>query len=311
MGICIPLKNDDPIFLSQSILCDIFNAYKKERKMTHDDYVVSIFLASTYRLSPLNHKSPSLEWVWISKLCHLLLYFASHDLPQRIIETATESRKLMDSTQDYHRLWNMLCYELQGDTLEETFLSFQKTKDVISKEYDSLLTSKFQGMCRTIEFAYHQRKKLHETLSLAPIKYGLLPLFTIQMMMVITCKKQDFFPIIPPLMLPLLVLMSLQHLSNWSRLPYRRLKKFASIQLYKRTKSKYTHANKNEMLIISNPRILPLFVARNVLSKLWEYLNRTPTNDKHHSAIVFILLSVYTGRNVRLLTEALAAIKNK
>lgn len=160
MGICIPLNNINPVFLSQSILSNIFNAYKKERKMTHDDYVVSIFLASTYRLPSFNHKSPSPEWLWISKLCHLLLYFASHDLPQRIIETATESRKLMDSTQDYHRLWNMLCYKLQGDTLEETFLSFQKTKGVISKEYDSSLTPKFRGMCRTIEFAYHQRKKI-------------------------------------------------------------------------------------------------------------------------------------------------------
>lgn len=65
------------------------------------------------------------------------------------------------------------------------------------------------------------------------------------------------------------------------------------------------------MLIISNPRILPLFVARNVLSKLWEYLNRTPTNDKHHSAIVFILLSVYTGRNVRLLTEDIGRNKKQ
>lgn len=311
MGICIPLNNINPVFLSQSILSNIFNAYKKERKMTHDDYVVSIFLASTYQLPSFNHKSPSPEWLWISKLCHLLLYFASHDLPQRIIETATESRKLMDSTQDYHRLWNMLCYKLQGDTLEETFLSFQKTKGVISKEYDSSLTPKFRGMCRTIEFAYHQRKKI--TRNIVSHSNKIRPITTFHH----TDDEGDhlqearFFSNNSAVDVAAFDLDEPPAFVQLEQTSIQETEKYASIQLYKRTKSKYAHANKNEMLIISDPRSLPLFVARNVLSKLWEYLNRTPTNDKHHSAIVFILLSVYTGRNVRLLTDDIGRNKKQ
>lgn len=89
-------------------------------RLTNDNFRVTAFIGSTYHLKELDISNPAPEWLWISKLCQLLLYCSDRELMNRITEITTFARLWIVQGSSYHHLWQK-CLELQSKGIATTF----------------------------------------------------------------------------------------------------------------------------------------------------------------------------------------------
>ena len=77
MNISVEAKQSKP--LTSAHLKKIYDSYKN--KLTKPENLTRAFIASTYHLPNFNVSNPSKEWLWVAKLCHLLIYFSRNGFP--------------------------------------------------------------------------------------------------------------------------------------------------------------------------------------------------------------------------------------
>ena len=148
--------------LTSAYLKKIYQSY--DRKLTKSENLTRAFIASTYHLPNLDTNNPNKEWLWVAKLCHLLLYFAQNELPNRISETTAEARKWMNPNSGNHSLWDHCYLMLQADSLQTTYERFESYRIELENTNDLNLKS-FIKIYRTIDFAFNNRDSITRTSS--------------------------------------------------------------------------------------------------------------------------------------------------
>lgn len=297
------------VILEPKQLKEIFESYKG--KTTKEGYEVKAFLASSYVLAPFDIKNPSLEWQWISKLCHLLLYFANHKLTRRITKTAIEARKWLQPHSSYQSLWQNCYQNWQADTLEQTYLNVHQQLQIFENANHPNL-SKLKSIYRTLDFPYHHRqpitRKIQGRKSQAKPKVDesytqTLPVNDIDddtdklvEVREIESTQNDIDALRERLdnNLPTYVVLEQRSLKA--------TEKFSPKQIQLRTKAKVSHANRNELFSLINIRHLPPFVIQNVCSKLWQYFHQADIDRDKKRAVAYLLLSLHTGYSIQQLS---------
>ncbi|MFP6812632.1 MAG: hypothetical protein VB956_04825, partial [Moraxella sp.] len=297
------------VILEPKQLKVIFESYKG--KTTKESYEVKAFLASSYVLTPFDIKNPSLEWQWISKLCHLLLYFANNKLTRRISETSVEARKWLTPKSSYQSLWQSCYTTWQADTLEQTYRNVHQQLEIFENANHPNL-SKLQSIYRTLEFAYHHRQPITrkaqgrksrakpkidesytQTLAVNDIDDDTDELVEVRE---IESTQNDIDALRERLdnNLPTYVVLEQRSLKA--------TEKFSPKQIQLRTKAKVSHANRNELFSLINIRHLPPFVIQNVCSKLWQYFHQADIKRDKKRAVAYLLLSLHTGYSIQQLS---------
>jgi len=311
MNINIEQEQSKP--LTSEYLKKIFDSYRG--KLTKPDNLTRAFIASTYHLPELDTYNPSKEWLWVAKLCHLLLYFAQNDLPRRISETTAEARKWIDPDSGNHSIWKHCYLTLQADRLQATYDKFESYRVELESRNDPDLTS-FIKIYRTIDFAFNHRDSITRTSSSRKqTKRSRINEPTIQSatqtdidddadeLVSVTSfeeTKNDNDIYRERLDDPVPDFVHLEQ----TKLEY--LEKFSYSQMSRRTKAKYAHANKNERFVSSNIRQLSLITIQNITSQLWQWFEDDKDgegNREKKRAIVYLLLTLYTGHSVARLAE--------
>lgn len=294
--------------LNSEKLKNIYNSYKGN--ISKSEYWVRAFVSSLYELNELNIKNPTNEWRWISKLCHLLIYFAQHNLYRRIYETCRESRQWLKRNSSYHQLWQFCC-EQQKDTLFDTFECFKR--HLLNLQINNHPHSKkFQIIYRSIEFAYHERHPITRTINSKVSHLGSskqqirIDSYNItdsddndQLCEVIkfdnTVDNIDINRERLDLGVADFVIVKQDNL--------REQEKYSARQLLRRTQAKFSHINKNEIFIMSSLRHLSIALIPVICKKLWFYFDSYNDNRNLKTACAYLLLSLYTGRSVQALFE--------
>ena len=316
----INITREQSVILSSQQLEHIYRSY--QGKLTKPEYLVRAFVASTYHLPTINPQKPTTEWIWIAKLCHLLIYFAQHDLPQRIRETSTEARKWINPSNYNHSIWQYCYDKLQSHTLKKTYINFESYRQQLEKQKDSNLVS-FIKIYRSIDFVFNERDKITRN--------------------IISRKKRTTSKLDEPKTEyedlnnidddndELVSAMIFEESETNNDIHRERLddpvpdftyikqstvantEKYSANQIYRRTQAKFAHANKNERFISTNIRQLPLTTIQNICTKLWWWFdnnndeknnNREECNNREEKrAIAYLLLSLYTGYSVAQLAK--------
>ena len=311
MNISVEAKQSKP--LTSAHLKKIYDSYKN--KLTKPENITRAFTASTYHLPNLDIRNPSKEWLWVAKLCHLLLYSVQNDLPRRIIETNTEARKWMDPASSNHSIWQYCYSTLQANTLQTTYERFESYRVELDNRDDPDLKS-FIKMYLTIDFAFNNKDSMTRTYS-GRKNTEQSKVDKLKTEYVTHTDVDDDTD-------ELISVTSFEQTKNDNDVYRERLddpvpdffhleqtklkdtEKFSYNQISRRTQAKYIHANKNERFVSSNIRQLPLIAIQNIASKLWQwfgdYSDGEGDRDKKR-AIVYLLLSLYTGHSVARLAE--------
>ena len=308
MGITIDHKH--PLIIDAQQLKSIYNSYKG--KLTKPDYVTRVFIASTYQLPTLQADYPSPEWQWIAKLCHLLLYFAQHDLVRRIEETSIEARKWINPAHANHSLWQLCHQKLQSTTLEDTYRNFNQYLQALEVKNDPNLKD-FVKIYRTLDFAFNERQRItrastgrrnnrNQRSNEAKTEY------------IVASDVDDDAD-------ELVSVVGFEEVSrevdiyrerldnpvpNFTYLKQSTLQateRYSASLIYRRTQAKFTHANKNERFISCNIRQLPLTALQNITALLWQWFDHESIDRDKKRAIAYLLLCLYTGRSVNHLAE--------
>ncbi len=291
----------------------IYDSYKG--KLTKPENLTRSFVASTFHLPNLDTSNPSKEWLWVAKLCHLLIYFAQNDLPRRISETTTEARKWIDPDSGNHSIWRHCYSTLQADSLQTTYNNFESYRVKLEDKNDSNLTL-FIKIYRTIDFAFNNRDSITRTsLGRKQTKQSKIdePKTEYVTQMDVDDDTDE-----------LVSVTSFEKTKNGNDINRERLddpipdfnyieqktlketEKFSTNQIYRRTRSKFVHANKNERFVSSNIRQLPLTAVQNIAFKLWQWFddyNDSEADRDKKRAIAYLLLSLYTGHSVARLAN--------
>ncbi|MGP5494747.1 hypothetical protein ACTXMK_05020 [Psychrobacter celer] len=311
MGVTVDVEVLGP--LDSYFLKQIYNSYKG--KLTKPENLTRAFIASTYHLPNLDISNPSKEWLWVAKLCHLLIYFVQNGLPRRISETTAEARKWMNPGSGNHSIWQHCYLVLQADSLQTTYERFESYRTVLESRNDSDLTS-FVKIYRTIDFAFNNRDSITRTSSgRKQTKRSRIDEPKIEY---ITQTDVDGDTD------ELVSVISFEPIKNNNDINRERLdnpipdfnyieqttlketEKFSTNQIYRRTHAKFAHANKNERFVSSNIRQLPITAIQNIASRLWQWFDEDSDGESDRDkkrAIAYLLLSLYTGHSVARLAE--------
>lgn len=289
--------------LTSAYLKKIYQSY--DRKLTKSENLTRAFIASTYHLPNLDTNNPNKEWLWVAKLCHLLLYFAQNELPNRISETTAEARKWMNPNSGNHSLWDHCYLMLQADSLQTTYERFESYRIELENTNDLNLKS-FIKIYRTIDFAFNNRDSITRTSSgRKQTKKSRIDKPSIQHVMH-TDVDDDADELIS--------VTSFEQTKNNNDIYRERLddpvpdffhldqtkladhEKFSYNQMSRRTRAKYAHANKNERFVSSNIRQLSLITIQNITAKLWQWFDdcKDGGGDRTKSARLFICCLLYT-----------------
>ncbi|WP_201555513.1 hypothetical protein [Psychrobacter sp. 72-O-c] len=309
----ITVTCEKPFILSSERLKKILESY--QGKLTKFENPTRAFIASTYHLPTLDVDNPSEQWLWTAKICHLLIYFAQNGLPRRISETTAEARKWVNPSNYNHQIWEH-CYKiLQANNLGITYQNFEKYRIELESKNDPRLKS-FIKIYRTIDFAYNNKAKITRSSSgrkqgkqsklddpkIEYIAQSDVDDDTDELVSVTNFEQTDSFNDINRERLD-------DPVPDFSFIKQSTLKateKFSSNQIYRRTRAKFAHANKNERFLSSNIRLLPLSAMQNICSKLWQWFDSfdsEETDRERKRAIAYLLLSLYTGYSVAKLAE--------
>ena len=300
-------------FLTSVCLKKIYNSYKG--KLTKPENLTRAFIASTYHLPELNASNPSKEWLWVAKLSHLLIYFAQNDLPRRIGETTVEARKWMNQASSNHGIWQHCYTTLQADTLKTTYERFEGYR--VKLESNNALTLKsFIKIYRTIDFAFNNRDSITRTsLGRKQTKQSKVdePKTEYVTQMDVDDDTDELVSVTSFEKTESGNDINRERLDNprpdFNYIEQKTLKeteKFSTNQIYRRTRAKFAHANKNERFVSSNIRQLPLTAIQNIAFKLWQWFvdyNDSEADRDKKRAIAYLLLSLYTGHSVARLAN--------
>lgn len=311
MGISVEAEQSKP--LASAHLKKIYLSYKN--KLTKPKHITRAFIASTYHLPNLDVNNPSKEWLWVAKLCHLLIYFVQNDLPRRIIETNTEARKWMDPDSSNHSIWQYCYSTLQADTLKTTYEKFESYQVELDNRNDPKLKL-FIKMYLAIDFAFNNRDSMTRTysgrknneqskidkLKTEYVTHTDVDDDTDELISVTsfeqTTNDNDIYRERLDDQVPDFVHLEQTKLAD--------LEKFSYNQMSRRTRAKYAHANKNERFVSSNIRQLSLITIQNITAKLWQWFDDCKDGESNRDkkrAIVYLLLSLYTGHSIARLAE--------
>lgn len=311
MDISIEAKQSKP--LTSAHLKKIYDSYKG--KWTKTENLTRVFIASTYHLPDFNVSNPNKEWLWVAKLCHLLLYFVQNDRPRRIRETNTEARKWMNPANGNHSIWQHCYLTLQADSLQTTYERFKSYRVELESKNDPNLTP-FIKMYLTIDFAFNNRNSITRTSS-GRKKTKQSKIDEPKIEYVTQTDVDDDTDV-------LVSVTSFEQTKNDNDINRERLddpipdfnyigqktlketEKFSTNQIYRRTRAKFAHANKNERFVSSNIRQLPLTAIQNIAFKLWQWFddyNDSEADRDKKRAIAYFLLSLYTGHSVARLAN--------
>lgn len=300
-------------FLTSECLKKIYDSYKG--KLTKPENLTRAFIASTYHLPELNASSPSKEWLWVAKLSHLLIYFAQNDLPRRIGETTAEARKWMNPASGNYGIWKHCYLTLQADTLQATYERFESYRVELESNNTPTLKS-FIKIYRTIDFAFNNRDSITRTslgrkqtkqskIDEPKIEYVTqtdVDDDTDELVLVTSFEKTESGNDINRERLD-------DPIPDFNYIEQKTLKeteRFSSNQIYRRTRAKFAHVNKNERFVSSNIRQLPLTAIKNIAFKLWQWFddyNDSEADRDKKRAIAYLLLSLYTGHSVARLAN--------
>lgn len=311
MDINIVVEQSKP--LTPTYLKEIYDSYRG--KLTKPENLTRAFIASTYHLPNLDINNPSKEWLWIAKLCHLLIYFSQNELPNRISETTAEARKWMSPTSSNHEIWQHCYLTLQADTLQAMYRNFENYRDELERKNNVELKA-FSKIYRTIDFAFNNRDSITRTSSgRKQTKRSRIDAPKIEY---ITQTDVDGDTD------ELVSVISFESIKNNNDINRERLdnpipdfnyieqttlketEKFSTNQIYRRTHAKFAHANKNERFVSSNIRQLPITAMQNIVSRLWQWFDEDSDGESDRDkkrAIAYLLLSLYTGHSVARLAE--------
>ena len=306
MGIDSDCAQEDMTVILSEDLRQIWQSY--QGTIRHPDYHVRAFLASLYQLETLDTKSPNQEWCWISKICHLLVYFAKENHQSRIKETCPKCRLWLNRKSIHHKLWQD-CQTLQADTLQETHKNFTQYRE--QKLSSKLELNEFQSIYRSVDFAYRERHPITRKSSSGhrlrkPKTYDRQEIHrcddgddSSDELLEVTAFYEDndnvdFNSARLDIGLPDFTIMRQTSL--------RETDKYSAQQIIKRTQAKYNHANRQEMFISTSLRHLATPVIQKIASLLWRIFEYSKHQDEK-IACAYLLLSLYTGRSVQMLVD--------
>ncbi|KAA0915574.1 hypothetical protein [Psychrobacter sp. ANT_WB68] len=309
----IIMEVEKPIILTSQHLNKILDSY--QGKLTKPEYLTRAFIASTCYLPVIDMDNPSAEWLWVAKLCQLQIYFVQNDLPGRIRETTTEARKWIDPANYNHNLWEFCYLELQAETLEGMYHNFEDHRLKLESKNDPKLKA-FIKIYRTIDYAHNNKSKITRSSSgRKQIRKSKLdePKTEYIAQSDIDDDTDELVDVFHFSRIEDDVDINRERLDDpvpdfifIKQNTIKATEKYSSNQIYRRTRAKFAHANKNERFISNNIRNLPLSTIQNICSKLWQefniFDNEEPNREKKR-AIAYLLLSLYTGYSVTRLAE--------
>mgnify|MGYP003645664336 CR=1 FL=1 len=259
-------------------------------RLTNDNFRVTAFIGSTYHLKELDISNPAPEWLWISKLCQLLLYCSDRELMNRITEITTFARLWIVQGSSYHHLWQK-CLELQSKGIATTFENIDAYKQHLD-DIKSTDLNQFAKVHRALKFVLHNKNR---------IEFDDVDDDSDELISVTEFLKTDNDIDVVREKLDI----GLPDFTILKQTSLQAHEKYSAQQIYHRTRSKLQHANKNERFISNNVRILPLFALQNIFAYLWQLfkeLSSSHDRDKKR-AVSYLLLSMFTGRSVVQLSE--------
>lgn len=309
----IIVEIEKPVTLTSQQLKEILDSYQGQ--LTKPEYLTRAFIASTCHLPVIDIDNPSAQWLWIAKLCLLQIYFVQNDLPGRIRETTTEARKWIDPANYNHNLWESCYLELQAETLEGMYHNFEDHRFKLESKNDPKLKA-FIKIYRTIDYAYNNKSKITRSVSSREqVRQSKLdePKTEYIVQSDVDDDTDELIDVIHFSSTKDYIDINRERLDDpvpdfifIKQNTIKATEKFSSNQIYRRTRAKFAHANKNERFISSNIRLLPLSAIQNICSKLWQWfdsLDKEETDREKKRAIVYLLLSLYTGYSVTKLAE--------
>lgn len=296
-------------------LNEIFLSYN--RYISNPDYKLRAFIASLYDVKPLDLLNISNEWLWLGKLCHLLFYYSTQNPNiNRIQDICTMARLWHNPIHIRHDFWSECCKHLQANTLKDTYHAFDNylkklinTKAFDDRKSHTTAVSQFRIAHRILAFAYRHRDSIHRTASNTKTLSLLEPRIAIHeinddnadTLIAYGCfeyttndidsnrEKLDNNPID-------FMLIKQDSL--------RQSEQYSAAQMYRRTQSKFNHANQNEMLLASSLRHLSIYNIKALCKMLWQcfcdghILKLNYSNDTTKKCLGLLLLSLYTGRTI-------------
>lgn len=293
------------------------------RRLTDEKYQFRAFIASLHDLKSLNVNAANFEWLWLAKLCHLLVYFAGINVnDDRIKDICRLARLWHKPSHKQHELWCICYQELQAETLPTTYKNTKKHLDRLQNDETPKTTiDQFRILYRIIAFAHKQQKKINREFSGKHTKVSPLKPRTVMLQIEeedsddaligftqyeqttndidINREKLDNDPID-------FVLIKQDVLRVHER--------YSAAQMQQRTRAKFHHANQNEMFLSTSLRYLSIYSIQALCQKLWQYFLEPdllklslPAHSIQKSAAL-LLLSLYTGRTI---AEILADIRQK
>lgn len=280
-----------------------------DRKLTNDNFRVTAFIASTYQLEDLDVNNLTPDWLWVSKLCQLLLYCSKHKLINRIAEITAFARLWIKRKSSADSLWQK-CVELQAKDIVNTFENIDEYKqypDYINSP--ETYTRQYDKVHRALRFVLYEKKfrertqikRLIDEEVIEYVEFNDVDDDSDELISVTEFLRTDNDIDVMREKLDI----GLPDFTILKQTSLQVHEKYSPQQIYHRTRSKIQHANKNERFISNNVRILPLFVLQNIFAYLWqlfEELSSSHHRDKKR-AVSYLLLSMFTGRSIVQLSE--------
>lgn len=289
-------------------------------RLTNDNFRVTAFIGSTYHMKDLDIGNPTPEWLWVSKICQLLIYCSDRKLIDRVTEITTFARSWVIKGSSYYYLWQK-CVELQSKDIATTFKNIDEYKqhliDINSPDPD---LRQYIKVHRALKFVLHNKKRIERTSTsgrksratrlvneekIEHVEFNDVDDDSDELISVTEFLKTDNDIDVMRENLDI----GLPDFAILKQTSLQMPEKYSSQQIYHRTRSKLQHANKNERFISNNVRVLPLFALQNIFAHLWQLFAELSSNhDRDKKRVVsYLLLSMLTGRSIFQLSEDVTA----
>lgn len=283
-------------------------------RLTNDNFRVTAFIGSTYHLKDLDVSNPAPDWLWVSKICQLLIYCSDRKLINRVTEITTFARLWTVQGSSYHHLWQK-CVELQLKDIATTFENIDEYKQHLD-DINSPDLNQFTKVHRALKFVLHNKNRIERnstngrksrmTRRIDEEKIEYIELNDVdddsdELISVTEFLKTDNDIDVMREKLDI----GLPDFTILKQTSLQAHEKYSPQQMYHRTRSKLQHANKNERFISNNVRVLPLFALQNIFAYLWQLFEKlSSSHDRDKKRVIsYLLLSMLTGRSIAQLSE--------
>jgi len=311
MSLSLP-ETDKDFVLSKVELKAIYKSCTG--RLTNDNFRVTAFIGSTYHLKDLDVSNPAPDWLWVSKICQLLIYCSDRKLINRVTEITTFARLWTVQGSSYHHLWQK-CVELQLKDIATTFENIDEYKQHLD-DINSPDLNQFTKVHRALKFVLHNKNRIERnstngrksrmTRRIDEEKIEYIELNDVdddsdELISVTEFLKTDNDIDVMREKLDI----GLPDFTILKQTSLQAHEKYSPQQMYHRTRSKLQHANKNERFISNNVRVLPLFALQNIFAYLWQLFEKlSSSHDRDKKRVIsYLLLSMLTGRSIAQLSE--------